>query len=165
MLLTACILSGCDYLESIKGIGFKKAVKLVDDAGKENTFLEAMSALRDEGKLKIPSKYEKKFRKAFLTFKFQRVFCPKRQKLVHLEEVAENPHGSELLAFEKKINWLGKDMEEQEAKDIAYGVIDPVTREVFSVSANEMSIVYKVLKRQNPNKQSNNIFSASGAGQ
>ena len=96
MLLTACILSGCDYLESIKGIGFKKAIKLVEDAGKENTFLEAMSSLRDEGKHQIPSKYEKKFRKAFLTFKFQRVFCPKRQKLVHIEEVAENPHGSEL---------------------------------------------------------------------
>ena len=42
MLLTACILSGCDYLESIKGVGFKRAVKLVEDAGKSNTFLEAI---------------------------------------------------------------------------------------------------------------------------
>jgi exonuclease 1 len=25
MFITMCILSGCDYLESIKGIGFKKA--------------------------------------------------------------------------------------------------------------------------------------------
>jgi len=31
MLLTCCILSGCDYLDSIKGIGFKKAHKLVYD--------------------------------------------------------------------------------------------------------------------------------------
>ena len=31
MLLIACILSGCDYLESIKGIGFKKAIKLVSE--------------------------------------------------------------------------------------------------------------------------------------
>ena len=96
MLLTACILSGCDYLESIKGIGFKKAIKLVEDAGKENTFMEAMTALREEGKVKIPSKYEKKFKKAFLTFKFQRVFCPKRQKIVHLEEISESPHGADL---------------------------------------------------------------------
>ena len=70
MFLTACILSGCDYLESIKGVGLKKAIKLVEDAGKDNTFLESMSALRDEGKVSIPSKYEKKFKKAFLTFKF-----------------------------------------------------------------------------------------------
>ena len=35
MFLTACILSGCDYIDSIKGIGLQKAVKLVDDAGKD----------------------------------------------------------------------------------------------------------------------------------
>lgn len=45
MFLIACIISGCDYLDSIKGIGFKKAVKLVEDAGKENTFYEVMTIL------------------------------------------------------------------------------------------------------------------------
>ena len=164
MLLTACILSGCDYLDSIKGIGFKRAIKLVDDAGKENTFMEAMTALRDEGKVTIPRKYERKFRKAFLTFKFQRVFCPRRQRLVHLEEMEESVHGAELKEFEK-LDWLGKDLEEQRAKDIAYGVIDPVTFEPFPETANEMAIVYKALKRQNPNKQSNNIFAGSNFGQ
>lgn len=29
LLLLTCILSGCDYLESLKGIGFKKAVRYV----------------------------------------------------------------------------------------------------------------------------------------
>ena len=29
LLLFTCFLSGCDYLESLKGIGFKKAIKLV----------------------------------------------------------------------------------------------------------------------------------------
>ena len=33
MLLTTCIMGGCDYLESIKGIGFKKAHKYVTKAG------------------------------------------------------------------------------------------------------------------------------------
>lgn len=33
LLLVCCILSGCDYLESIKGVGFKKAVKLVQTFG------------------------------------------------------------------------------------------------------------------------------------
>jgi 5'-3' exonuclease len=28
-LLMTCILSGCDYLDSLKGVGFKKALKLV----------------------------------------------------------------------------------------------------------------------------------------
>jgi exonuclease-1 len=31
MLLITCILSGCDYLDSIKGIGFKKAYRLVSE--------------------------------------------------------------------------------------------------------------------------------------
>lgn len=35
MLLTCCIVSGCDYLESIKGIGFKKAHKLVFECGSD----------------------------------------------------------------------------------------------------------------------------------
>jgi len=33
MLLFTCILSGCDYLDSIKGIGFKKAHRLVYENG------------------------------------------------------------------------------------------------------------------------------------
>jgi 5'-3' exonuclease len=45
MLLLACIFSGCDYIKSIKGISFKKAVKLIDDGGKTDTFLEAMTII------------------------------------------------------------------------------------------------------------------------
>jgi 5'-3' exonuclease len=37
MLLTTCILSGCDYLESVKGIGFVKAQKLVEQCGEIDT--------------------------------------------------------------------------------------------------------------------------------
>ena len=37
MLLTTCILAGCDYLESIKGIGFKKAFRLVYENGDDLT--------------------------------------------------------------------------------------------------------------------------------
>ena len=31
MFLKTCILNGCDYIESVKGIGFKKALKLVKE--------------------------------------------------------------------------------------------------------------------------------------
>ena len=69
MFLTTCILSGCDYLDSIKGIGFKKAFKLVyenggDDIGK------IIRKIRREGKLLIPKDYEENYQKALLTFKF-----------------------------------------------------------------------------------------------
>jgi exonuclease-1 len=75
MLLLTCILSGCDYLDSIKGIGFKKAHKLVYECG--NDFKEIVKKIRREGKHVIPPCYESEFEKALLTFKFQRVYCPK----------------------------------------------------------------------------------------
>jgi exonuclease 1 len=33
MFVTTCIISGCDYLDSIKGVGFKKAYRLVYENG------------------------------------------------------------------------------------------------------------------------------------
>jgi len=52
MLLTTCILSGCDYLESIKGIGFKKAYRYVLDCGDDITNI--LKKIRREGKLLVP---------------------------------------------------------------------------------------------------------------
>jgi 5'-3' exonuclease len=69
MLLITSILSGCDYLESCKGIGFKKATKLVADHP-EDTFEECYSILKGDPKISVPHKYRKHFKKAFLTFKF-----------------------------------------------------------------------------------------------
>ena len=37
MLLITCIFSGCDYLDSIKGIGFVRAQKLVEAVGEGDT--------------------------------------------------------------------------------------------------------------------------------
>ena len=31
LFLSACILAGCDYLQSIRGVGFKKAYKMMGD--------------------------------------------------------------------------------------------------------------------------------------
>ena len=52
MLLTTCILSGCDYLDSIKGIGFKKAHKLVYETGDD--VKNILKKVRREGKYIIP---------------------------------------------------------------------------------------------------------------
>lgn len=68
MLLITCILSGCDYLDSIKGIGFKKAHRLVYETG--NDVKALFRRIRREGKHFIPPNYEKTFEKALLTFKF-----------------------------------------------------------------------------------------------
>jgi exonuclease-1 len=68
MLLITCVLSGCDYLESIKGIGFKKAHKLVYENGSD--YQQIFKKIRREGKFIVPRDYERDFVKALVTFKF-----------------------------------------------------------------------------------------------
>lgn len=68
MLLYTCILSGCDYLESIKGVGLKKARQLVKDSGADVAAI--LRKIRREGKYMIPLDYEDSFQRALLTFKF-----------------------------------------------------------------------------------------------
>lgn len=67
MFLTLCILAGCDYLDSLKGIGFKKAYQLVD---KYKTYKGVIHSIRREGKIIVPEDYEINFVKAFVTFRY-----------------------------------------------------------------------------------------------
>jgi exonuclease-1 len=112
MLLVCCIVSGCDYLDSIKGIGFKKAHKLVMECGDD--IQRILKLVRREGKLTVPLGYEKDFEKALLTFKFQLVFSPTERKLVHLHDPAKHPLGK-LLKNYVSLDFLGKPM----ADDVA----------------------------------------------
>jgi exonuclease-1 len=80
MFLTTCILSGCDYLGQLSGIGIKKAQKIISRVSTFKRFIEEMSSEN------IPADYEENFMKAFLTFRFQRVYCPKRKMCVEVNE-------------------------------------------------------------------------------
>jgi exonuclease-1 len=51
-----CIISGCDYLDSIKGIGLKKAHRLVYEDGAD--VKKVLKKVRREGKFLIPANYE-----------------------------------------------------------------------------------------------------------
>lgn len=110
MLLVTCILSGCDYLNSIKGIGFKKAHKLVYETG--DNIQNILKKLRREGKHLIPANYEQMFEKAFLTFKFQLVYCPDKRQLVHLHDPEEHQYGK-LLQNYPSLVFLGRPLEEK----------------------------------------------------
>ena len=59
MFLMMCILSGCDYVDSIKGIGLKKAHKLVRDQGAD--LKSILRKIRMEGKQIVPNDYESTF--------------------------------------------------------------------------------------------------------
>jgi exonuclease-1 len=82
MFRLMCILSGCDYLPSIAGMGIKNAHKLV--AKNKDNVPRLFQNIRLEGKLTIPKGYEGQFETANLTFLHQRVWDPVQQKIVTL---------------------------------------------------------------------------------
>ncbi|KAH8084340.1 PIN domain-like protein [Cristinia sonorae] len=83
------ILSGCDYLPSIPGIGLKTAWNLLK---KHKTVENIVRALRMEGKKDVPKDYLQAFKLAEKVFLHQRVYDPTQESLVHLTEL---PHGED----------------------------------------------------------------------
>lgn len=112
------ILSGCDYLPSIPGIGLKTANNLLR---KWKTAEAVVRAIMLEGKKRVPSGYMKQFNLAERCFRFQRVYDPLGETMVHLMEV-EGDWDEEANAY------VGEDMDPQLATSIAVGNVDPVTR-------------------------------------
>ncbi|EDO31577.1 predicted protein, partial [Nematostella vectensis] len=87
-----CILSGCDYLPSIKGIGLIKANKLLRNSSNINKAcinLTLVRNLRMDDQYRVPVDYEKSFKQADETFLYQRVFDPVSCELVPLNPIPE----------------------------------------------------------------------------
>ena len=80
------ILSGCDYLPSIPGIGLKTAWSLLR---KHKTVENVIRALRMEGKRDVPQDYLGAFKLAENVFLYQRVYDPLEEKLITLTEISE----------------------------------------------------------------------------
>ena len=100
MFLTTCILSGCDYLAQINGIGLKTAQKYI---GRVNTFRGFLGELGSKTS-EVPANYDYNFMKAFLTFRFQRVFCPKQRKCVELNNIDELRKSMEQIRAEENMD-------------------------------------------------------------
>lgn len=81
--LEMCILSGCDYLPSPKGIGLKTANTLCQ----KKLNMDDIFTQLDK---KISKEYIETFSKAFLVFKYASVFCPYRNEVVYLNKFPLN---------------------------------------------------------------------------
>jgi exonuclease-1 len=78
------ILSGCDYLDSVGGVGLKTSWSLLK---KHRTVENVVKVLRRDGKKKVPKTYLDEFKMAEKVFMHQRVYDPTQEKLVYLSEV------------------------------------------------------------------------------
>lgn len=86
------ILSGCDYLPSIPGIGLKTAWALMR---KHKSVENVIKSLRMEGKKVVPKGYLQAFRLAEKVFLHQMVYDPGEEKLVHLTEIPKEANWDE----------------------------------------------------------------------
>jgi exonuclease-1 len=102
------ILSGCDYLPGIGGMGLKTAYRMLR---KNKTVERLVKAAQFDGKFKIPAGYLESFYQAEKTFLYPWVFCPVSKQLVNL-----TPLGSDISL--EDLPFIGKEV----SADIAFGV-------------------------------------------
>lgn len=154
MVIRMCILSGCDYLNSLNGIGIIKAYKIVKDFKTSESILNHL-----EKNFDLPPNYKKDFIKAELVFKHQRVYDPLKKLLISLNPL---PNGVD----ENKLTFLGPTIENDILLDIVNGIKNPITKldfdkkrkreekEEFEVNKKKevITIVEKVVQ-QDENKE------------
>ena len=87
-----CVLSGCDYLKSLKGIGIKRAKKVVEIAEDKSTewILSHLSNILKMPSLHVPESYKEEFKKAVGIFRFHPVLNPVTKKVVNLSPTTES---------------------------------------------------------------------------
>lgn len=86
-----CILSGCDYVESLHGIGLAKACKFVMKTEETDIMraLDKIPAYLNMRHLVITDEYKTNVLRARATFLHMVVFDPRRRKQVRLNEIEE----------------------------------------------------------------------------
>ncbi|KAI4304443.1 hypothetical protein MLD38_039952 [Melastoma candidum] len=120
MLLEMCIFSGCDYLQSLPGMGVKTAHALIK---KFRSYDRVIKHLKYTS-ISVPPEYEDSFEKAIMTFQHQRVYDPLSESIVNLTELPGEA-GDDLEVIDK----------DHIAKGIAEGNLDPFTKMPFQTGS------------------------------
>lgn len=120
------ILSGCDYLASVKGVGLLTAYRLMR---KHKTAEQAIRMLQFDVKKNVPKDYLASFYRAELTFLHQRVFCPETCSLVHHTTPPE-PLDDTTTSF------IGIAIENKIAIRVATGELNPITKKPIVIMEN-----------------------------
>ncbi|KAI6871729.1 PIN domain-like protein [Hortaea werneckii] len=113
------MLSGCDYLAGIEKMGLKTAYRLVR---KHKSLDRIVRAVQFDGKMKVPPGYIEAFTSAERTFLYQWVFCPLAMRVVNLNKVPAELDIADM-------PYIGTASDADEATAVAYGDLDPNTKE------------------------------------
>lgn len=118
-----CILSGCDYLDSLPGIGLSKSCKFVlktEDEDLKRVLLK-IPAYLNMRHLEVTEEYIDNFFKAHATFMHMLVYDPLQRKLVHLTD--PKSVGTEM----RYCTNAGTFFDNDTAFQLALGNLDPFT--------------------------------------
>lgn len=121
-----CILSGCDYLTNLTGVGLKKAKKFFETVNSDviEKCLPQLPKILNMKKLTVPSEYIEKYIQAENTFQHQLVFCPKEKKLRPFLDYDEN-------LLKGDLDYAGSYFDEDLALNLAFGNVDFKKLEIF----------------------------------
>lgn len=86
-----CVLSGCDYTDSLPGIGLAKACKFVMMTEETNLWraLDKIPAYLNMRQLTVTDEYKENVHKALATFMHMVVYDPRQRRQVRLNDIEE----------------------------------------------------------------------------
>ncbi|KAF1835379.1 exonuclease-like protein [Decorospora gaudefroyi] len=119
------ILSGCDYLSGIGGLGLKTAHRMLR---KHKTVDRLVKAAQFDGKLKVPPGFMALFDQAEKTFLYQWVYCPLSKQLVNLTPLEEG-----VLVID--MPYIGEEVPSHIATGVARGDLYPRTKLPIAVAS------------------------------
>ncbi|KAF0766292.1 Uncharacterized protein FWK35_00009101 [Aphis craccivora] len=114
-----CILSGCDYLPSISGVGLMKARQFITRTSEPDIY-KALSRLGSFMNIKIPPEYRDQFMDADRMFQYQPVFDPLSRRIIPLNDVSD-----------PSLPVLVSKLTSDQAYQLALGNIDPFSLEIM----------------------------------
>ena len=149
--LQFCMLCGCDYFK-MKNVGIKNAYNAIKN---NNGYKNALYWLcnKNKGVSFAYKELEEKFEKAFLTFRYQVIYCPIEKKMRYFGDIAKSSYPF-LDKYKSDLSFLGTIIEDPLAKDIVFGIVDPITKKKFTPEVDPFIASINEWKKKNEEKQS-----------
>ena len=151
--LNFCILMGCDYIK-ILGVGPKLSIEAVNKFDEYNKFLGYIfNKVCTKGSI---TETIKQYEKAFLTFRYQVVYCPLEKKMKYFHDINEK-HYHFLEKYKNDLSFLGKtELVDANIDEYIKGYINPITKKKIDDNCDKYYIdksVYEITKGMNYSKQ------------